>query len=71
MSAAAILTKAAEVAAERRAQNLHQYAVLWLQPAEIAWLEEMRKGAGDASRTAFIRSLIREIIADDRAAEGK
>ncbi len=43
-------------------------SVVWLYPNDAGYLDNMADEGGFASRSALIRSLLREIIEDDRRA---
>ena len=50
-----------------KAHNLIR-SVTWLDPADAAYLDNMADEGGFETRSALIRSLLREIIEDDRRA---
>ncbi len=46
-------------------------SVIWLSPDDVGYLDNMADEGEWASRSALIRSLLREIIKDDRRAHSE
>ncbi len=53
--------------ADVKGKNLIR-SVVWLVPDDCAYLDNMADEGAFASRSALVRSLLREIIEDDRRA---